>query len=162
MKLTPFDFFLHAGESCESANENVLDAILLGSKRIGHGFQLIQWPNLETLVKERQICIECCPVSNFVLGYCHDMRLHPVRSFMHSGVPVSVSPDDPGFWGYEGSTLDFVYAFLAWELDVRDLKQLCINSVKFASVTEEQKKMYEAKFEKEWKKWIMHLNSLKL
>ena len=35
-----FPVVLHAGESCESRNENLYDAILLGTKRIGHGFAL--------------------------------------------------------------------------------------------------------------------------
>lgn len=89
----------------------------------------MQWPNLVPLVKERNICIECCPVSNFVLGYVNDLRCHPVRGFLHEGLPVSINPDDPGFWGYEGVTLDYVYAFLAWDLDLADLKQLALNSI---------------------------------
>ena len=47
-----------------------------------------------------------------VLGYQLDLRNHPVRSFLHQGVPVSISPDDPGFFNYEGVTLDYVYVFL--------------------------------------------------
>jgi len=117
-----FPVILHAGESCERYNENLYDAILIGTKRIGHGFKLAQHPHLMEIVKERKICIECCPVSNLVLGYTLDMRCHPVRGMLHAGMPVSISPDDPGFWNYEGVTLDYVYIFLAWELNLADLK----------------------------------------
>jgi adenosine deaminase len=41
---------------------------------------------------------------------------------LHDGIPVSISPDDPGFFDYEGVTLDWVYAFLGWELNLADLK----------------------------------------
>jgi len=90
-------------------------------------------------VKEMDICIECCPISNFVLGYTLDLRTHPVRGFLHAGLPVSISPDDPAFMGYEGVTLDYVYAYLAWDLDIADLKKLCLNSIKYSSVSEEDK-----------------------
>jgi len=83
--------------------------------------------------------LEVCPVSNFVLGYVLDLRCHPVRGLLAEGVPISISPDDPGFMGYEGVTLDYVYAFLAWSLDIADLKKLILNSIEYASVTDEEK-----------------------
>lgn len=57
-----------------------------------------------------------------VLGYTKDLRVHPVNYLMNRGVQVSISSDDPGLFGYEGVTLDYVYATGAWELTVRDLK----------------------------------------
>jgi len=91
------------------------------------------------IVKEKQICIECCPISNFVLGYVLDLRCHPARGFLHQGLPVSISPDDPGFMGYEGVTLDYVYVFLAWGLDIADLKKLILNSITYSSVNSYEK-----------------------
>ena len=41
-----FPLYLHAGESNSRQNTNVYDAILLGSKRIGHGFNLAHRPEL--------------------------------------------------------------------------------------------------------------------
>ena len=58
---------------------------------------------------------------------------------MHQGIPVSISSDDPGFFDYEGVVLDYVYAFLAWELDLADLKKLCLNSLEFASISAEER-----------------------
>lgn len=115
------------------------DAIALGTKRIGHGFKLAAHPKLLEIVRDDQICVECCPVSNFALGYCLDMRNHPARSFLQQGLAVSISPDDPGYFGYDGVTLDYVYAFLAWDLDLADLKKLCINSLVHSTVTREDK-----------------------
>ena len=121
-ELEGFPVVLHAGESCERRNDCLYDAICLGTKRIGHGFKLASHPHLLEIVKRDKICIECCPVSNLVLAYTLDLRTHPARSFLHQGIPVSISPDDPGFFGYEGVTLDYVYIFLAWELNLADLK----------------------------------------
>ena len=77
-----FQLFLHAGESTNRTNSELYDAILLGTNRIGHGFNLIMHPNLIELVKKNNICIESCPVSNKVLGYVHDLRTHPMRALL--------------------------------------------------------------------------------
>lgn len=39
--------FFHCGETHDRKNENLYDAILLDSKRIGHGFQLFLHPHLQ-------------------------------------------------------------------------------------------------------------------
>ena len=36
------DYVFHAGESHNSLNTNILDSMLLGTKRIGHGFLLFK------------------------------------------------------------------------------------------------------------------------
>ena len=90
-------------------------------------------------MKDRDICVECCPLSNMVLGYVKDLRQHPMAYLIRRGVQVSISSDDPGLFGYEGVTLDYLYAMGAWQLDLRDLKQLSLNGIKYASITEEQK-----------------------
>jgi adenosine deaminase CECR1 len=102
------------------------------------------------IVKEKGICIECCPVSNFVLGYITDLRNHPVRGLLHAGLPVSINPDDPGFMNYEGVTLDYVYSYLAWDLDIADLKQLCLNSLIYSSISENEKAKILLFFEYKW------------
>lgn len=126
----------------------------MGSKRIGHGFHLAYHPELLAEVKEKNICIECCPVSNFVLGYVLDLRCHPARGFLHQGLAVSISPDDPGFMGYHGATLDYLYAFLAWDLDIADLKQLCLNSLYHASITAEEKQELKEFFDYKWVRFL--------
>jgi len=63
-------FFLHAGECLGDGNatdSNLFDAILLGARRLGHGFSLYKHPLLIDKVKENKILIETCPISNEVL-----------------------------------------------------------------------------------------------
>jgi len=134
-----FNMMLHAGESNSKNNKELYYAINLGTKRIGHGIHLAHCPSLMKIVKEKEICLEVCPISNFILGYTLDLRCHPARGFLHAGLPVAICSDDPGFWGYDGLTLDYVYAFLAWDLDLADLKQLAINSLTYSSVAEGDK-----------------------
>lgn len=63
-------FFLHAGETLGDGTEadmNIYDAILLGTKRIGHGFSLVKHPKLMEICREKDIALEVCPISNEVL-----------------------------------------------------------------------------------------------
>ena len=78
--------FFHCGETHDRENQNLFDAILLNSKRIGHGFQLFLHPSLQKAVKEKDICLEACPISNLLLGYTTDLRSHPVRFMLHKGL----------------------------------------------------------------------------
>ncbi len=67
---------------------------------------------------------------------------------------MSISPDDPGFFDAEGVTLDYLYAFLAWELNLADLKKLCLNSLEFSSVSEDEKKTLRKFFDERWKRFL--------
>ena len=131
---------------------------MLGTKRIGHGFQLQLFPYLQDLVKEKDICIEVCPLSNMVLGYTKDLRTHPVSYMLSKGIQASISSDDPGLFGYEGVTLDYVYAVGAWTLNLRDLKQLSLNGITYSSIHDEKKRVLKAKFEEDWAAWVQKIN----
>lgn len=147
--------FFHCGETHDRSNQNVYDALLLNSKRLGHGFQLFLHPHLQQQVKQKDICIEVCPISNLLLGYTTDLRIHPVRFMLHKGLQASISSDDPGFFGYEGVTLDYVYAFLAWDLDIKDLKKLSLNGIQYSSVDQDHKDyLTNDVFDKKWREFI--------
>lgn len=96
-------FIFHAGETLDHGGDtdsNLFDAILLGTKRIGHGFSLIKHPLLMQLCKERNIAIETCPLSNEVLGLCPTTKTHHLPILLSNCVPCTVNSDDPGSWGY--------------------------------------------------------------
>ena len=89
-------------------------------------------PGLIPLLKEKDICIEVCPISNYVLGYCYDLRSHPCRLLLNRGIAVTISSDDYGYWDYCAVSLDYTYATVAWQLDLRDLKKLALNSIQYS------------------------------
>lgn len=78
--------FFHAGETHDNEITNIHAALLMNAKRIGHGFQLSLFPNLIKEIIEKDVCIEMCPLSNFVLGYTLDLRMHPCRFLLAQGV----------------------------------------------------------------------------
>lgn len=51
---------------------------------------------------------------------------------------------------YEGVTLDWVYVYLAWELNITELKKLNYNSIEYASISEEDKVQFRQLFEEKW------------
>ncbi|GAB7355103.1 hypothetical protein MBLNU459_g5683t1 [Dothideomycetes sp. NU459] len=132
-------FYFHAGETLgdgDETDENLFDAILLGTRRIGHAFSLYKHPLLIDMVKERKILVESCPISNEVLRLTGSIMSHPLPALLARGVPVALCNDDPGILGHghSGMTHDFWQALQGWEnLGLDGLASLAENSVRWAS-----------------------------
>ena len=146
--------YLHDGESNWVSTANLYDAVLLGTKRIGHGFNLFRFPNLMELVKEKDICVEISPLSNQILGYIRDLRMHPASTYLRRGVNCVISSDDPLIFDYHGLSYDFWSVALAWELDLAALKKLTRNSIEYAALTEVEKAQAMAVWERRWNKFV--------
>ncbi|UZR93632.1 hypothetical protein [Chondrinema litorale] len=151
--------YLHDGESDWPDNKNLYDAVILSSKRIGHGFNLFRFPTLQKMIKEQQVCIEVNPLSNQILDYLRDLRIHPAVYYMNQGIQISISPDDPGVFDYVGVTPDYWAIFLAWGLDVRSLKKLVYNSIDYSSLNSYDKQSSREYLDKQWASWIKYVNT---
>lgn len=143
-------FFFHAGECLgdgDATDENLFDAILLGTRRIGHGFSLYKHPKLISMVKNRQILVESCPISNEVLRLTATVLAHPLPALLARGVSASLSNDDPAILGQgtSGMAHDFWEALQAWEnLGLAGLGSLAENSVRWGA--------YEDQDDGEWER----------
>ena len=132
-------FFFHAGETSTTgtaADHNLFDAITLGSKRLGHAFSLYKHPLLMNMVRDRQICVECCPVSEEVLRLTSNITEHPLPALLANGVPVSLSNDDPAVLGQgdSGVSYDFWQVLQGIEsLGMEGLGSMAENSVRYAA-----------------------------
>lgn len=146
--------YLHDGESDWASVANMYDAILLGSKRIGHGFNLFRFPNLMKLAKEKDICIEVNPLSNQVLGYIRDLRIHPASTYLRNDIQISISSDDPLIFDYKGLSYDYWSVFMAWELDLAALKQLSRNGLTYSTLQGEEKAKALEVWEARWKRFV--------
>ncbi|KAG4430394.1 hypothetical protein IFR05_014133 [Cadophora sp. M221] len=128
-------YFLHAGECVgdgDSTDQNLYDAILFKTRRIGHAFSLYKHPLLIDMVKEKQILVESCPVSNEVLRYTASIKMHPLPALLARGVKAAISNDDPALMGQGSASLahDFWQALQGWEnLGLAGLGSLAQNSV---------------------------------
>lgn len=97
----------HAGEW--GGPDMVADTLRdLRPERIGHGINAVRDLALVDRIAEDGIVLEVCPGSNVFLGAAPSWRDHPIETLWKRGVKVTVSTDDPPFFGttmtreYEG------------------------------------------------------------
>ncbi|GAC29361.1 adenosine deaminase [Brumicola pallidula] len=116
---------VHAGES--GGPQSVWDAInLLGAKRVGHGVAVAQDRKLLDFMLTNDIGIESCLTSNYQTGTWIDTKNHPIKTFLESGVSVSLNTDDPGI-----SNIDIKHEYSiasnTVNLSLKQIKQIQLN-----------------------------------
>jgi adenosine deaminase len=97
----------HAGEW--GGPDMVADTLRdLRPERIGHGISAVRDPELVERIAEAGVTLEVCPGSNLFLRAVPSWKDHPIARLRDRGVRVTVSTDDPPFFGttmtreYEG------------------------------------------------------------
>lgn len=155
--------FLHAGETLwngAKTDENLIDAILLNATRIGHAYAILKHPEVLKKVKEQNIGLEICPISNQVLGLVSDLRNHPANHLIANNYPVVITSDDPSLWGAKGLSYDWYVAFMAMSSrhsDIRLLKQLAYNSILYSSMDLHEKEVALKRWENDWQKFLIQV-----
>ena len=92
---------IHTGESpSPQAQQWIRDSIeILGAERIGHGIQAIHSPETTELLKKKNIPLEVCPYSNYLIQAFKAYESHPLKKLYDLGVPITLNSDDPGMFG---------------------------------------------------------------
>ena len=138
----------HAGE--EGPSEYIWEALdLLKVKRIDHGVQCLKDEKLVQKLRDEQIPLTVCPLSNVKLCVFEKLEDHNLKILLDRGLMIMVNSDDPAYFGgYLNKNL--IECQKALNLSVEDVKRLAINSFKssFLSINEK-------------KKWIDQINNLK-
>ncbi|GAB1315879.1 Adenosine deaminase domain-containing protein [Madurella fahalii] len=152
-KNTDIPFLFHCGETLDIGTKtdgNLLDALLLGSKRVGHGFALPRHPYIMEQMKKRKVCVEVCPISNEILGLTPRISGHSMYSLLANNVPCTINADNGTLFR---STLshDF-YQVLAGKSDMtlHGLRQLIEWSIEYSCMEPDLKTEVRAHWEKEW------------
>lgn len=160
-------YFFHAGETNWSGLDvdlNILDAVLLNSTRIGHAYAIVKHPEIMKLILNQDIAIEICPISNQILMLVDDFRNHPANLLIADGYPVVVCNDDPTYFGSIGLTYDWYLVFMGMankNTDLRLLKQLAVNSIKYSAMTIEEKKIAFDMWNASWNDFIDEITESK-
>lgn len=90
-------FLFHCGETLDMGTDtdgNLVDALLLGAKRIGHGFALPKHPHVMQHMKAENVCIEWCSISNEELGLTPRASGHPMYSLLANNVHCTINSDN--------------------------------------------------------------------
>ncbi|KAI0160754.1 hypothetical protein GGR57DRAFT_499435 [Xylariaceae sp. FL1272] len=138
-----YPFFFHAGETLgdgNSTDDNLFDALLLDSRRIGHGFSLYKHPLLLEEYAKQKIMVEVCPISNEVLRLATDILHHPIPAMIAHGVPTSISNDDPAILGEDaaGLSYDFYQVIQGFDnIGLGGLGALAQNSVRWSNFVDQ-------------------------
>lgn len=147
-------FYFHDGESCWADDDNLYAAAALGTKRVGHGLNLFRFPSLVDSMKTHHVAMEVCPVSNQLLRYTLDLRMHLIGEYMNRGVECVVCSDDPSILGNGGLAYDFWEVYYSQLIDLKALKKLILNSYIYSGMTQAEYNQKIAQWKEKWAQFV--------
>ncbi|KAH7337227.1 hypothetical protein B0J17DRAFT_719134 [Rhizoctonia solani] len=133
-------FVFHAGETLDdggAADSNLYDALLLGTKRIGHGWvKLVRY--IQTQYRKR----------------CSYGSMSNIQR------DLVLCPDDPSVFGNMGLSFDFFQVIVASEItNLLSLKQLARQSLEYSLLNVDDKKRAIELWEGKWNAYVEHIVS---
>ncbi|AQU82546.1 MULTISPECIES: adenosine deaminase [unclassified Halomonas] len=88
----------HAGE--EGPADYIAEALdVLDVQRIDHGVRCLESSDVVQRLREQQIVLTVCPLSNVSLKVVEQLRDHPLPNLLAEGLKVTISSDDPAYFG---------------------------------------------------------------
>jgi adenosine deaminase len=140
-----FKIVAHAGE--EGPAEYIWEAIkLLEVDRIDHGVRCQEDESLMRYLKDKQVPLTVCPLSNLKLCVIDNMKQHNILTLLRYGLLVTVNSDDPTYFG--GFLNDNYHALCeALPITGDDIKTLAKNSFTASFLPEEVKQTFIAKID---------------
>jgi adenosine deaminase len=140
-----FKIVAHAGE--EGPAEYIWEAIkLLEVDRIDHGVRCQEDESLMRYLKDKQVPLTVCPLSNLKLCVIDNMKQHNILTLLRYGLLVTVNSDDPTYFG--GFLNDNYHALCeALPITDDDIKTLAKNSFTASFLPEEVKQTFIAQID---------------
>lgn len=137
----------HAGE--EAGPDYVWQALdLLGVERIDHGNRALEDPALVERLRAERIPLTVCPLSNIALRTAPpQLRDHPLPRMMAEGLLVTISSDDPAYFG---GYVDDTFAAIEHELGfgADQLATLAADSFTASFLSEHEKARFRREVER--------------
>ena len=132
----------HAGE--EGPAGYIWEALdVLGVARIDHGIRCLEDPDLVARLRNQQVPLTVCPLSNVRLAAVDRIEHHRLPEMIDAGLMVTVNSDDPAYFG---GYIDDNYQLIRNRLgiDDRQLLRLAENSFRAAFLTPQTRDRYLA------------------
>lgn len=131
-------FTIHAGEA--DGPESIKSALSFGAKRIGHGVRCIEDKDLMQELKQKQILLEVCPISNLQTQAVaeKDGKKHPIEDLVKAGIPIGLNTDNDTVSNTDIEQ-EYEWVLANTGLTTANLIQMNLNSIKAAFTTPEKK-----------------------
>lgn len=130
----------HAGEEGDSSYiEGALD--ILEVNRIDHGVRSSDSQALMQRLKQEQMPLTVCPLSNIKLKVFHNMAEHNLKTLLDYGLNVTINSDDPSYFGGYLNA-NFLESATALKLSKQELITLAKNSFNASFLDTKTKQYY--------------------
>lgn len=131
-------FTIHAGEADDY--RSIDNAIKQGAKRIGHGVRAIENNNTIKLIKENNITLEICPISNLDTKIYKNIKDHPIKKLYDENINITISTDNRTV---SNTTLNDTYKILqsAFNFTKEDFIKMNQNAIKAAFISDKEKEL---------------------
>jgi adenosine deaminase len=135
----------HAGE--EGPPQYVWEALdVLGVDRIDHGNRALEDAALVARLARDRMALTVCPLSNLRLCVVDDLRRHPLRRMLDSGLVVTLNSDDPAYFGgYMNENFRAIQSAL--DLSASDLRAIARNGFAASFMPDDEKSVALAAFD---------------
>ncbi|MCB0369105.1 MAG: adenosine deaminase, partial [Bdellovibrionales bacterium] len=133
---------IHSGETPDArAAQRIKDSIdILHAQRIGHGIQLVTDTQILEYVKNKNVLLEICPISNVLTKAFTNRSEHPFKELYLKNVLVSINSDDPGIFNTNLCD-DYSYLIQKYQLSIDDISKINEMAMRssFINATEKEK-----------------------
>ncbi|MCP1316118.1 adenosine deaminase [Halomonas sp. 707D7] len=129
----------HAGEEGPAAYINeALDE--LDVERIDHGVRCLEDDALVERLRDEQIVLTVCPLSNVSLKVIDQLEEHPLPQLLEKGLKITISSDDPAYFG-GGLLENHIACHNAFGWDEGTFIELNRNALDEAFMSEERRRV---------------------
>lgn len=144
-KALGFKLVAHAGE--EGPPEYIWQALqILNVDRIDHGVRSQEDPMLMEYLRDKQIPLTVCPLSNVKLCVVDDLVEHNILALLAQGLLVTVNSDDPSYFGGYMNE-NFIALLDKLNLTRAEIVQLISNSLQASFLPEADKREWIEKIQ---------------
>ena len=128
---------IHAGEAW--GPDSIRQALFYcGAHRIGHGISLRKDPELMQYFADHRIPLEICPSSNVHTQAVPSLEAHPIETYVHANIPVTVNTDNRLF-SRTSVTEELWRVYQHSNLTPQELREVALNGFRYSFLPYEQK-----------------------